>query len=221
MMRCRACEVTIEGRWERCPLCGDVAEGTPSPDPLPTVPLVFSRRRLVRVLLLASFGVVVATFALQLLLGTGSSGIGVLRSVWLGLATLWLLTLTAVRERRDVTRAALFVVLLVAPVCVYWDYLTGWHGWSLTYTLPIVSACAVLAMLITAQLLRIEVADHVLHSGPTVLLGLAPLVFLLLGWVTDPLPSVLCVIVSLVALSILHLSRLREVGHELGRRLHL
>ncbi|MGP9693052.1 DUF6320 domain-containing protein [Brachybacterium sp. AOP25-B2-12] len=220
-MRCPACRVRIEGRWTRCPLCGGATDGTPSPDPLPTVPLVFSRRRLLRVLLLVSLGVIVASFAVQLLLGAGSSGIGVLRSVWLGLSTLWLLTLIAVRERREVTRVALYLVLLVCPVCVYWDYLTGWHGWSLTYTLPIVSACAVIAVLVTARLLRIELGDHVLHSGPTVLMGLTPLVLLALGWVTDPLPSVLCVIVSLVALSMLHLSRIRDVRHELARRLHL
>jgi hypothetical protein len=60
MKRCAACAVDIEGSWIRCPLCGATTEGEGVPDPMPAVPLVFSRRRVLAVLFFASLGVIVA-----------------------------------------------------------------------------------------------------------------------------------------------------------------
>lgn len=48
--------------------------------------------------------------------------------------------------------------------------------------------------------MRIEVGEHILYSGLTVLLGLAPVGFLAFGWVTNQLPSAICGALSLFAL---------------------
>jgi len=174
-----------------------------------------------RVLFLASIAVILASFVVQLLLSRGLEGIGALRSVWLGLITMWLVVLMAVRKRRNVAKGTVYLVVLVGLVCVYWDYLTGWRGWSLTYAVPIVSACSIVALLITVRVMRIEVGEHILYSGLTVLLGLAPIVFLALGWVNDPVPSATCGALSLVTLVLMQLARGPDVRHELAKRLHL
>lgn len=221
MIRCAACAVDIEGDWARCPLCGGEVTGTPVPAPMPTVPLVYSRRRLVRLLLLLSLLLIVASFGVQLVFGQEAAGIGGLRSVWLGVCTLWLLTLAAVRERRNIARGTLVVVVLVGLVCAYWDYLTGWHGWSLSFTVPLVSTAAIIAVLVAVHLLRVEVGEHILYSGLIVLLGLVPMVFLALGWVEVALPSAICGVLSVVALVHLQLSAGASGRHELAKRLHL
>src|SRR4029078_8059788 len=146
---------------------------------------------------------------------------GVLRSVWLGVITMWLVVLMAVRKRRNVDKGTVYLVVLVGLVCVYWDYLTGWRGWSLTYAVPILDACSIVALLITVRLMRIEVGEHILYSGLTVLLGLAPIGFLALGWVTNPLPSGICGALSILALVPMQLARGGDVRHELSKRLHL
>ena len=56
MRRCPDCTVAVEGDWVRCPLCGTELLGEPVPGPYPTVPLRFSRRRVLRVLLLTIRG---------------------------------------------------------------------------------------------------------------------------------------------------------------------
>src|SRR5699024_12387156 len=75
---------------------------------------------------------------------------------------------------------------------VYWDFLTQWSGWSVTYVVPIVCSASIIGLLITVRLIRMELADYVVYSGLTVLLGLTPIVFLALGWVGAALPSVVC-----------------------------
>ncbi|HEY4615554.1 MAG TPA: DUF6320 domain-containing protein [Citricoccus sp.] len=191
------------------------------PSPLPAVPLAFSRRRVLKALFLSSLAVIAASFLAQLLFGRESAGIGVLRSLWLGLTAMWLVVLMAVRKRRNVAKGTVYLVVLIGLVCVYWDYLDGWPGWSLTYAVPALCACSIVALLITLRVLRTEVGEHILYSGLTVLLGLTPLVFLAAGWVSNPVPSVVCGMLSLGVLAVVHLGRIAELGHELAKRLHV
>ena len=221
MRRCTECAVEIEGTWTSCPLCAGPVVGNAMASPLPSVPLRFSRRRVLKVLFLTSITVIVASFIAQLLFSRGLTGIGVLRSVWLGVITMWLVVLMAARKRRNVAKGTVYLVVLVGLVCVYWDYLTGWRGWSLTYAVPILDACSIVALLITVRLMRIEVGEHILYSGLTVLLGLAPIGFLALGWVTNPLPSGICGALSVCVLVLMQAARGPEVRHELAKRLHL
>src|SRR6478735_12792712 len=217
MRCCTGCAVAIEGSWTRCPLCGAAVSGEAVASPFPAVPLRFSRRRVWRALFLISVAVILASFAVQLLFSRGLAGIGVLRSVWLGLITMWLVVLMAVRKRRNVAKGTVYLVVLVGLVCVYWDYLTGWRGWSLTYAVPILDASSIVALLITVRVMRTEVGEHILYSGLTALLGLAPIGFLGLGWVTNPLPSAICGALSLCALVLMQAARGAEVRHELAK----
>ncbi|MBK0419617.1 hypothetical protein JD276_11290 [Leucobacter sp. CSA1] len=221
MRRCADCSVRIEGGWSHCPLCGAAVAGEAAPSPLPAVPLAFSRRRVLRVLFLTSIAIILSSFLAQLLFRRELDGIGVLRSVWLGVCAMWLVVLMAVRKRRNVAKGTVYLVIVVGLVCVYWDYLTGWRGWSLSYAVPIVCASSIVALLITVRLMRIEVGDHILYSGLTVLLGLAPIVFLMLGWVSHPLPSIICGALGLLVLLLLQLDQGPEMRHELAKRLHL
>jgi Family of unknown function (DUF6320) len=218
MRRCDDCGVTIEGEWTRCPLCGTEVTGEPVAGPFPAVPLRYSRRRVLRVLFLISLVVIVGSFLAQPLFTPGVPGLGVLRSLWLGVAAMWLVVMMAVRKRHNPAKGAVYLVVLVGLVSVYWDNLLGWSGWSLTYVVPIVCGASILAVVIIERAMRLDVGEHIVYSGLTVVLGLTPLVFLMAGWATTPLPSVICAALSLVALGLLQLT---EVGHELAKRLHI
>ncbi|MCY1157296.1 MAG: hypothetical protein MOP51_316 [Citricoccus sp.] len=219
MRRCAQCAVDVEGHWMRCPLCAAPLAGEAVPSPLPAVPLNFSRRRVWKALFLTSLAVILASFLAQLLFR--AADIGLVRSVWLGLTAMWLVVLMAVRKRRNVAKGTVYLVVLIGLVCVYWDYLGGWDGWSLTYAVPALCAAAIIAVLIMVRVMRTEVGEHILYSGLTVLLGLAPLVFLVLGWVTNPVPSVVCGALSICALVVVQAARGAEVRHELAKRLHV
>lgn len=220
MRDCPDCAVRIEGEWARCPLCGTRvgADTPPKPSPYPDVPLRFSRRRVLVALFLTSLAVIGVSFLAQLLFPRDLGG---LRLAWFGLVSMWLVVLMAVRKRRNVAKNTVYLVVVVGLICVYWDYLAGWSGWSVTYAVPIVCGCSILALLIIVRVTRIEVGEHIVYSGLAVLLGLVPLVFLLLGWVTDPVPSAICGALSVIALAAVHVRRGGDVRHELAKRLHL
>ena len=221
MSRCPDCDVQVEGTWRSCPLCGAATAGEPVPAPFPSVPLVYSHRRLLRVLALVSLAVIGASFLAQLLLGHDLGRIGVVRSVWLGLAAMWLLVIAAISKRRNLAKTTVYLVVLTGLICVYWDYLTGWHAWSLTYAIPSVCTASILALVILVRAMRTETGDHVVYTGMTVLAGLTPLVFLLAGWVSTPWPSITCGALAGVVMAVLQIARWRDLRHELAKRLHL
>ena len=221
MRSCPDCAVQVEGDWTRCPLCGAALQGPAAPSPYPTVPLRFSRRRVLRVLTLTSLGVIAASFLAQLLFRHDAESIGALRSVWLGVVTTWLVVLMAISKRRNLAKFIVYLVMAAGGVSVYWDFLTQWSGWSVTYVVPIVCSASIIGLLITVRLIRMELADYVVYSGLTVLLGLAPIVFLALGWVGVALPSVICGALSIAVVVLLLTLRGGAVRHELAKRLHL
>ena len=221
MRSCPDCAVRVEGDWARCPLCGAALAGASTPNPYPAVALRFTRRRVLRVLALTSLGVIALSFLAQLLFRHDQGSIGALRSIWLGIAATWLVVLVAASKRRNLAKSIVYLVVLAGGVCVYWDYLTGWDAWSLTYVVPILCAASIIGLIITVRVIRMAVGDYVVYSGLTVLLGLTPIVFLALGWVGTVIPSAICGGLSVVALVLLLTVRGGAVRHELATRLHL
>lgn len=221
MRTCDTCTIAIEGTWSRCPLCSAPLSGDATPDPLPIVPLRFSRRRLVKVLFLSSIAVIAASLAAQLLFSERSDDIGVLRSIWLGVIAMWAVVLIAVRKRRDLGKGTAYLVVLVGLFAVYWDYLTDWHAWSISYAVPLVCASSVIAVIILTRLFRTEFGDHIVYISLTALLGLIPILFLALGWVTVRWPSIVCVALCAGTLATLIAARGRSIRHELTKRLDL
>lgn len=238
MKRCEACGVEIVGTWSVCPLCREDLgredlrredltqptdhERTGLPSPLPRVPMSFNRRGLVRALLAGSVLVILLSFAAQLLLVREHQPVGWLRSVWLGVTCMWLLVITVIRKRRNVAKAAVYLTVMVAAVCAYWDFLTGWHRWSLTYAVPIVCTSAGLAVLIIVRALRIETGDHILYTAAVSMLGVVPVLGVILGWTTNPWAGIISACVSaVVVVLLLPSTRGRELRRELAKRLNL
>lgn len=221
MTRFTRCAVGVEGDWEQRPPCGSMLIGSSTASPFPAVPLHFSRRRILRVLLIVSLAVIGASLAAQLLLGTGAQLFGAARSVWLGICTMWLIALLTLRSRCDVARTTARTVSLVCALCAYWDYLTGWHRWSLSFAIPITIASAIVALVIIVRAMRLEPGEHILSSAVTIVLGLIPLALLMLGQVPVALPSALCGVIAVTSLVQLQQVSGKDLRQELSRRLHL
>jgi hypothetical protein len=191
------------------------------PAPLPSVAIRFSHKRLIRALVAASCLVIVVSLAAQLLLVRTHQPVGWVRSVWLGVICMWLLVITAVGKRRNIAKAAVYLTILVSAVCAYWDYLTGWHRWSLTYAVPIVCTGAGLAVLIIVRVMRVETGDHILYTSAVAVLGVVPILFVIFGWSSNSWTGIVSACVRGVILALLPRTRGREIRRELAKRLHL
>jgi Family of unknown function (DUF6320) len=217
MRTCPSCGAEIVGTWRSCPLCRvplRITVAEPVPDPYPAAPLRFDRRQIQATLISLSVLGVLASFGIQTLLPDGLRPAG---TVWLSIATLWLVVLAVLYRRHHVGWLVIQLVVLLSLVAAGWDAAIGWSAWSVTWAIPAICAVATVGLGVAVRLIRLEPVEYVFHLLLVVLFGLVPGVFVLLGWVTVALPSLLCTGFSLTLLVLAVILRRADLTEALHR----
>jgi len=221
MQYCEKCGVHVLGTPRGCPLCQGPLSGEPDPaeNVYPDIPL-FGRLHAPLLRLLILISVIAAAACAAVLLCAPQYGWAAL-SVLAGLGSGWLTLWIAVRKRKKPFKAVFWQVCSLSLLAVAWDHGTGFSGWSLDFVLPILYACTMLAMAVTARLLHFQIQDYLVYLMMDILLGMLPLVLLLCGVIRVVYPAAVCVAVSLTLLAVLILFEGPALKGELLRRLHL
>lgn len=221
MRYCDNCKVSIEGVRTFCPLCqGETRKLDDSEEAtFPLIPTVYRKHNLFfRILIFTSVTVVAISMVINFLIPT---------PVWwsffvlVGVVTMWIMLAVAVRKRSNIPKTVLYQVVSVSLLAVLWDYITNWRGWSLDYVIPIVCTGAMLAMSIVARVLNLHFEDYVIYILIDAVFGVVPVIFLLLGHLQVLIPSLCCVVGSILSLFALFLFEGERIKTELKRRLHL
>lgn len=219
MRPCDSCGAQVEGGWLTCPLCrGRLLPPSEAeePEPYPSVPLRFDRRQVRAVLVPLSVLAVVASFAAQAVV---PQLVAPVRTVWLSVATLWLVVLVAMHRGRHASSLVLWLVVLLSVAAVAWDVVTGWDRWATTWAIPAICTFANLALVVVIRLVRLEPGEHIVKAALVGVFGLVPAVFVAVGWVTWAVPSLACVGLSALLLAAMAVFRRRQLGTALHRRL--
>lgn len=221
MKRCPACVADVAGTWHRCPLCATTLEsdgGEVAPEALAAPPLRFNRTQLRRVLLLLSLLLIAGSFGAQALIPQLMAPV---RTVWLSLAVLWLVAIAVVQRRRNVGGLVGWLLVLLSLAAFVWNQYDGPPFWATTWAIPAICTAANIALGVVVWIVRLDASEHLAKAVMVVLIGMVPGLFVIFGWVVNPVPSLACVGLSLVLLTLMLIFRPRQVGAALLRRLHL
>ncbi|GAA0371479.1 hypothetical protein GCM10008932_23490 [Alkalibacterium iburiense] len=221
MQYCKACQAQIKGNWSVCPLCQTSLErGTEELEESSFLPvsLRFNRKKVMKGFTLASFIVIVLYFVAHFIWRFRFFG---LEYVLFGLMISWLMTVLLIRKRRNVVKGIVYVLIIFSLLSLYFDYVNGWLGWSVTFAIPILCIAAILAMFISIQLVDLKADDYILYLQLAAIVGIIPLLFLLMNWVGHPLPSALSVLFSVIITLIVLLKHGKKVKRELQKRMHV
>lgn len=169
-------------------------------------------------LLVLSAVAVAASFAAQLLVPDLMAPV---RTVWLSVATLWLVVLAAAHRRRNFGGLVLWLVVLLSGAALAWELVTEGPPWAVTWAIPAVCTSANLALGIAGWVVRLDPLEHISKAALVFLFGLVPGVFVLLGWVSVMTPSLVCVGISVALLAAMLVFRRRVLWAALQRRLHI
>ena len=221
MLRCRNCNIWLPGSPKQCPLCKGELTGTADnelsafPKRLPSQKL-FSKKTLA----ITAFCCVCASavcIAVNLILP--SHGWWSL-FVFAGLLSLWADFAMLYRKRRNPAKNILWQVAFVSVVALLWDFFTGFHGWSLDYVLPILCVCAMISIVLLANIWKMHVQDYIIYLVIDCILGVASLILILTGILHVVIPSAICFGASVIFLAALLFFQGKALRAEIQRRLH-
>ena len=99
--------------------------------------------------------------------------------------------------------------------------MTGAHGWAITFVIPIILTLAMVVMYVVSKVLHLQVGDYMIYLLIDALFGLIPLVLLLTGQVFTDIPSLICILTSIISVVGLVIFEGNNMVSELKRRLHL
>ncbi|GEK88662.1 hypothetical protein SAMN04488100_12925 [Alkalibacterium putridalgicola] len=222
MKRCPECHADVKGDWESCPLCQTDLKVPESEKPeesdFPEVPLKFNRKKIKQVLSLSSVLLIILYFVAHFIWRFQFFN---LEYVLFGILIMWLMMLVIIRKRRNIVKGIVYILFLFSLLSLYFDYVNGWLGWSLTFVIPILCISALLAMFISIQVVNLRAEDYVLYLQLAAIAGLIPAVFLLMDWVVFALPSLLSIVFSLVMSVAVFFKHRQAVINELEKRMHV
>ena len=220
---CENCKASIKGDWEICPLCQTSMKQENSEDKKTGTsflndPLLFNRDQAKQTFFRVSLLLILLYFIAQIFYPFKFFG---LEYILFALFITWTLGIIFVRKRRNLAKVITYYLLLISLATIYFDYLFGWRGWSITFVVPIISMSALLAIFIAMQVINLKVQDYVLYLQLAALFGLIPLLFLIMNWVGHPLPSLLSVILSIIMFIGVLIRYRKLLIRELQKRMHI
>lgn len=220
MLYCDKCKISLTGAHKQCPLCQADLTGAPETTgtELPAFPLGEGPHYvLLRLIALATVAAAAVCVAVNMSVGGDWWSAFVVS----GIASLWLTFGVVVKKKENLTKSILWQAFVISLLALAWDWWTGFHGWSIDYVLPILLTCSLIAMSVTARLMRLRVEDYILYLVLDGLCGLIPLILVLSGAVNVVYPSAVCVAASVIFLAALLLFEGKALRDEMVRRLHL
>lgn len=219
MLRCRKCNLDIDGNKERCPLCQSKLTGEPSFEMFP--PVIEKGIAAEFIIKIVSFAAIASTVicAVTDYLISGRLSWSVI-SVF-GIICAWLTTCVGIYYRKKILKNITWEMFLITAMSVIWDRFTGWLGWSLDFVLPCSCICAVTSIFIIAKVLRMNAREYILYLIIGGLYGMIPLICVLAGLVRINYPSVICSGASAIFMAALFIFRGRTTKDEFERRFHI
>ncbi len=135
---------------------------------------------------------------------------------------MWLASTIGFFKRHNLLKNTMWQLVLVTVGCIIWDVLTGWHGWSVDFVLPILSIGVLCSMMVISYIQKYPLRDCMIYLVMAAGYGfLLPLILVLTGAVTLKLPSLLGAGFCLLFVAGLVLFKGREFKEEMGKNLHI
>ena len=141
MQKCPACGVRIDGERKRCPLCGRTLTDAPAGEENTGVfPLIPPHKTYHLIFKISTFAAIFILIVVNILHGVYLPHMPIYMTLTLSTVCAWIIINVGVRRRKSIPKGILCEGLIGVLLCLLWDRLTGWYGWSWRYVLPVTFA---------------------------------------------------------------------------------
>lgn len=222
MQYCRQCHIHLRGNRKRCVLCGKTLASadcqTGCEEVFPEIPPTYERHLALRILVFISVCAIAVSFAFEMMIPTA---INWPLFIIFGLISTWLGFIVVLWKRHNIPKTILWQVVTVSLLSVFWDWQTGWRGWSLEYFIPIIYVAAEMVMYITARAMKIRTREYITYALLDGMFGIIPILFIVFHLVDVLYPSIVCVTVSIIFLAGIFIFQGENIVKELKKKTHI
>lgn len=139
-----------------------------------------------------------------------------------GVATMWIASSIGFFKRYNLLKNVMWQLFIGTIISLIWDALTGWHGWSVDFVLPIMSVGVLATMFVIAKVQKSSVREYLIYELMAAGYGLAlPVILLLCKVVKRPTASMFGALVCFLFLVGVILFKGREFKEEMQKNLHV
>ncbi|NMA49556.1 MAG: hypothetical protein GX947_07290 [Tissierellia bacterium] len=221
MRYCRHCKVYIREDRDRCTLCENILEEElkeKSEDVFPEIPPFYESQLALKIMIFISIVAVVVSFGINMIFPSSINWpilfLFAVISIWVGLIII-------VQKRYHIPKKIVWQVIIISILAVFWDYETGWRGWSLDYVIPIACVSAMIIMYVTAKIINLSTRDYVTYALLDGIFGIIPVVFIIFDLVNVVYPSIISIGFSIISLSAIFIFQGKEIKSEINKRMHI
>lgn len=221
MLYCNNCKITVTGDKPLCPLCGAelAGEGEPETSVYPDIPPPkYSRNFLLRLVSFIAFTGIAVSVALNYIF---SPEIWWSLFVSVGFVCSWLTLAVGITKRSNILKNITWQLFLVTALAVIWDLLVGWHGWSLDFVLPGSCLVSMVSMFVISKIMKIPARELVFYLVLDSLYGIVPIIFVLTGILSTVIPSIVCILCSVISISAILLFEWKDIRDVFARKFHV
>ena len=221
MKYCSHCKVYIREEHERCVLCEntlDNEEIEKSEDIFPEIPPFYESHLAVKILIFISIVAIVVSFGFNMIFpNTRNWTIPIL----FGVLSIWIGLIIIVQKRYHIPKKIVWQSIIISILSIFWDYQTGWRGWSLDYVIPIASVSAMIIMFITAKIMKLSIRDYIIYAFIDGLFGIIPILFIAFNLVDTIYPSIISIGFSVISMSAIFIFQGNEIKNQMNKRMHM
>lgn len=221
MKYCTKCKVDVTGDLTFCPLCQSelLLEGEIKESIFPVIKEENAKNYLVlKILGFISISASILSVFFNIILSSSSWWslivVVTVSAVWISLAI-------AIIKHRDLLKYLLYQSVIICLFAVFLDYITGQQGWAITFVVPIVFTLAMIVMYLLSKILHLQVGDYMIYLLLDALFGIIPILFLVTDKLQTDMPSIVCILGSIISVVGLVVFEGKNMLSELKRRLHV
>lgn len=221
MKYCRYCKVQVREERDKCVLCENILEEgskEKSEKVFPKISPFYESHLALKMMLFISITALVVSFAIDRIFPSNINWpilfMFVVISIWIGLITI-------VQKRYHIPKKIVWQVFIISMLAIFWDYKTGWRGWSLDYVIPIACVSATIIMYVTAKIMHLSIEDYITYILLDGVFGIIPVLFIMFDFVNVVYPSIISIGFSIISLSAIFIFQGGEIRAEVTKRMHI
>jgi len=217
VIRCKKCDVLVNTLSENCPLCGSKIPHNDD-NIYPITKRIITSNFLRKILI---FNVLCISMIVLLINYTITPDVNWCGFVIAGLISFFIIFDGIMMGRKKVLKLMFYMCIVLILITLFWDYYTGFRGWSINYAFPSLLICYGLFLLVLrfVSYFAFRANSNIIYLH--VLLEFVPFVLLQNGIITFKPLSIICACLGILNLLILLLFDYSRLKLDLEKKLHI